>query len=132
MAGRGPMKKPADQRRRRNVGPDLPAALAGPPPPLPLAPSGDPWPDQVHDWYNTWAETYGDRFDAVDWQNLRMLAPVVLDYFSTFDRGVLSEIRIHEDGLRRRALTRRPATPETAAPRMAAGASRHAGLKVVG
>lgn len=92
---RGPVPKDPAQRRRRNLETRvaLPAAGNESWPPLPLAPSGDPWPDAVERWYETWASSpQATQFAATDWQRLHMLAPQYLAYLQSFDKGILAEI----------------------------------------
>jgi hypothetical protein len=95
----GPVPKDPAQRLRRNreTRVALPAAGNESWPPLPLPPSGDPWPDVVQAWYATWARSpQATQFTDTDWQRLHMLAPQVLDYWTTFDRAALAEIRMNE------------------------------------
>lgn len=143
MAGRGPAPKPTTTRRRRSGNPAHPTAAAAGPElrACPLAPSGDPWPPNVVRWWEQWRDTWGDRLDATDWEQLDMLCPLVATYWETFDAKTLAEIRVHEDGLRRRALVR-PARPSanpsdggtTPAPDRSAkskAAERFGGLRAV-
>lgn len=66
-------------------------------PELPLSPTGEPWPEVVQTWYQTWAESpQAATFLPTDWQRLHMVAPLVLAYWSTFDKGLLAEIRLNE------------------------------------
>lgn len=75
---------------------ELDAQVVGPPP-LPTAPNGQPWPEVVQSWYSVWASSpQASQFLATDWQRLHMIAPLILEYYGSFDRAVFIEIRLNE------------------------------------
>jgi hypothetical protein len=99
MAGRGPAPgfgaKPPSERRRRNR--EAPRVLLGAPPddypPLPW----DDASEQTQEWYRTWATSrQASQFGVTDWLRLHELAPIVDEYYRTFDPKLFAEIRLNE------------------------------------
>lgn len=104
MPGRGPVPKPADQRRRRNadtvsgatviddgeiVGPEL-VDVTG----------RATWTEQTLRWWSTWqASAQAKLFISTDWQRLGMVAALVESYWKRPSMAALSEIRLNEERL---------------------------------
>lgn len=117
MAGSGP--PPAENRRRRNA--DTYANVQARIDPADTTRRGPVlvggWLPETLEWYDTWRRApQAVLFVSTDWQRLRMLVPLVEDYFKKPHHLKLAEIRqsesllgaTHVDRLKGRIRVERP------------------------
>lgn len=122
MAGYGPPPNPT--RRQRGAPSFTDVQIHATADRRVRGPRPDPdWSPAVRDWYETWRRApQAQAFQATDWQRLRMLAPLVEQYFrdpksTLMDTIVRSESLLgatHVDRLRARIKVEQPAASESA------------------
>lgn len=111
MAGHGPPPADEDKRVRRNktdtlkIAAGTRAANVPEMPPYTGAPDAETdeeldWLPETIDWWNTWAASeQASVMLPTDWQRLKMLLPLVDQYFSVPAKDLMSEIRLNEEKL---------------------------------
>lgn len=94
MAGTGPLRKPDDQRARRNKD-VIPLKLVyRTPTPQPELPVGVDWHGQVILWWHIWGQSeLAEEFTDLEWSYLTDTA-LILNEFWDGDMKVASELRL--------------------------------------
>lgn len=94
MAGRGPVPKDSDQRRRRNIAPELTVVTPTGETHGPELPDSHEWPNATLAWWETWrASAQAQKFTATDWSFLLDTAVLHAEFWLG-DRSVASELRL--------------------------------------
>jgi hypothetical protein len=144
MPGKGPLKKPDDQRARSNSNPAALKVIHSEPaeqPSLPeLMPNGEPWPQRTLDWWRMWSkDPLAADFRAVDWSELLDLS-VIHGQFWSGDIKVAGELRLRgakfgvtpEDRARLRITFAAADEAESKPERKTPAGSRYKGLRSIG
>lgn len=94
MAGRGPVRKPDDQRARRNKDIIPLRVVEVMPSPQPDLPAGIDWHPQVLIWWTIWGDSeLAADFTDVEWNYLAETA-LIQNEFWNGDMKVASELRL--------------------------------------
>lgn len=92
-----PGPPPADNKRRRNASDISPQQSVTDDGERSGEPLGGVWSRPVMDWWDAWRRApQAKLFLDTDWQRLRMLAPLVEQYWILPDKNIMAEIRQNE------------------------------------
>lgn len=94
MAGQGPLRKPDDQRARRNKDVIPLKIVERTPEPQPELPEAINWHMQTILWWHVWGnDPLSDEFTALEWSYLTETAMLVNEFWNG-DMKVASELRL--------------------------------------
>lgn len=94
MAGRGPVRKPDDQRARTNKDYVPLRVVEVTPSEQPLLPTGVSWHPQTLVWWTVWGESeLSEDFTAIEWNYLTETAMIVNEFWNG-DMKMASELRL--------------------------------------